>query len=118
MSSKPPILDPSVIGQLRSDVGADAMPVLMDALRREFSMSIATIRSSFEGSDLALLETTAHALKSSSASFGALRLSEACLKLEEAARSKVDKAEIKALISTMEHAIVEVSPLFGFDRNR
>lgn len=118
MSAKPPILDPSVIGQLRSDVGADAMPVLMDALRREFSTSIVTIRSSFENEDYALLETTAHALKSSSASFGALRLSQACLRLEEAAHVRAEKAELKTLISAMEHAIVEVSPLFGFNRSK
>lgn len=117
MSENLPILDPSVIGQLRTDVGADAMPMLLDALRREFSTSIVTIRSSFESNDLALLETTAHALKSSSASFGALRLSAACLKLEEAAYAKVEKSELQALITAMEQAIVDVSPLFGFKRN-
>lgn len=118
MTQNVPLLDPAVIGQLRSDVGADAMPTLLDALRREFSASIVTIRKSFDEDDFALLETTAHALKSSSASFGAARLSTACLTLEEAARDRVAKAELKMFISAMEQAIVEVSPLFGFNRKK
>lgn len=118
MSSRPPILDPAVIGQLRIDVGAEAMPSLLAALRREFSSSLVTIRSSFEAGDFALLETTAHALKSSSASFGAARLSDACLKLEEAARERMARDDAKPLISAMEQAMVEVSPLFGFDKKK
>ncbi len=110
-----PILDSDVLNQLREDVGADAMPVLMDALRREFSTSFATIVSSLESGDLALLETTAHALKSSSASFGAARVSAVCLKLELAANAREDSAKIKQLIPQLEATVAEVSTIFGFN---
>ena len=109
-----PILDAAVYGQLRADVGADAMPVLMEALQRELYTSSATIVSTLESGDLALLETTAHALKSSAASFGAMRLSAVCLKLESAARDRKDQSEIEQLLPALDFAVKEASALFGF----
>lgn len=109
-----PLLDSAVLGQLRADVGADAMPVLMGALRRELSASSAIIVSAIEAADFALLETTAHALKSSSASFGAMRVSAVCLKLELAARAHDDTEDIKQLLPALDHAVSEISSLFGF----
>ncbi len=110
-----PVLDSDVLNQLRSDVGADAMPVLMDALRRELSASFATIVSALESGDFALLETTAHALKSSSASFGAARVSAVCLKMELAAKACEDAEVIKQLVPQLEAATAEVSAIFGFN---
>jgi len=110
-----PILDSVVLNQLREDVGADAMPVLMDALRREFTASFATIVSSLESGDFALLETTAHALKSSSASFGAARVSAVCLKMELTANAREDAEAIKQLVPQLEATVAEVSAVFGFN---
>lgn len=114
MTDDMPLLDSAVLGQLRTDVGADAMPVLMDALRRELSTSSATIVSAIEAADFALLETTAHALKSSSASFGAMRLSAVCLKLELAGNAHDDTEEIKKLLPALDQAVSEISGVFGF----
>lgn len=112
MSDDLPILDSAVLNQLRSDVGEDAMPILMDALQREFSTSFATIVSSLESDDFALLETTAHALKSSSASFGAARVSAVCLKMELTANKGKDAKALKQLIPQLEATMAEVSTVF------
>jgi len=114
MTDDVPLLDFAVLGQLRADVGADAMPVLMGALRRELSTSSATIVSAIEAADYALLETIAHALKSSSASFGAMRVSTVCLKLELAAHAHADIEDIKRMLPALDHAVAEISDIFGF----
>lgn len=114
MTDDLPILDSTVLGQLRADVGADAMPVLMGALQRELSASSATIVSALDAADFALLETTAHALKSSTASFGAMRVSAMCLKLELAARAHDDTEDIKQLLPALDHAVSEINSIFGF----
>ncbi len=102
-----PIKDDAVLAQLARDVGDDALPVLMKALAKELTQSAETIHKSLGSADYALLETTAHALKSATASFGALRLSEVCKSIEFAARDGSAADHLAALVAQLDCAIAE-----------
>lgn len=113
MNSELPLSDPDTLAQLTRDVGEEAMPVLMAAFDKELSSSADVIHDSFQRRDLALLETTAHALKSATASFGALRLSEVCKAIEFAARDGVDQSSLPPLLRQMDDLILETRMAYG-----
>lgn len=106
MSKELPLRDPGALTQLQADVGEDAIPMLMTAFVKELSTSSSSIHTSFADNNLDLLETTAHALKSAAASFGAMALSDVCRSIEMAARGRDDKPVIAALLDTFD-AVME-----------
>lgn len=107
MTQGMPIKDDAVLAQLARDVGEDALPMLMQALAKELIQSAETIHRSLVSADCALLETTAHALKSATASFGALRLSDVCKSIEFAARDGSAADDLASLVVQMDGVIVE-----------
>ncbi len=113
MTSELPLRDPETLEQLVSDVGAETMPILMSAFGKELSSSAEVIHDSFERRDLALLETTAHALKSATASFGALRLSDVCKTIEFAARDGSDPDCLQPLLEQMDGLISKTREVYG-----
>lgn len=113
MNNELPLRDADTLAQLTHDVGEEAMPVLMAAFGKELSSSAGVIHDSFQCGDLALLETTAHALKSATASFGALHLSEVCKAIEFAARDGVDQSLLSPLLQQMDGLISETRKAYG-----
>ncbi|WP_417462302.1 Hpt domain-containing protein [Kordiimonas sp.] len=97
MGGQMPLLDQPVLDRLTADVGQESAAFLVSSLKQEIAKTgTALARFASEG-DLEQLEIQAHALKSAARSFGAMRLGEACLALEEAARAE-RAAEIDGLI--------------------
>lgn len=108
-----PIKQLSVLDQLVTDVGHDTLPILLSAFSREIGVSAQTIGQSFEAGDMALLETTAHALKSAASSFGALRLSEICREIEFAARDQQTQ-HLSALLDRLPYVIEQTRDAYNF----
>lgn len=108
------LLDQSVVDQLRDDVGEDALEMLMTAFRKEISSAAELLRGAFEADDLDQLEIRAHALKSAAATFGAARLSGACLAVETAAREGLDHSTLETHLDTLILAIAATMSAFGW----
>jgi HPt (histidine-containing phosphotransfer) domain-containing protein len=64
-----------------------ALGRLIDIFLENTPQSLSSLRSALVQSDAGALRMAAHSLKSSSASYGAMHLSELCKALEEMARS-------------------------------
>lgn len=106
--------DDRVLVQLAHDVGEETVPILLTSFQKEIETSRQTIRDCLKSGDFALMETTAHAFKSVSASFGALQLSEGCLAVELAAKEKTDAKQIQTLVGELELVADATVEVFGF----
>lgn len=84
-----PLLDPAVIAELRVATGDDDAFIaeLIESYLAEGQTNVDSISAAAAQNDLAVFTRVAHTLKSTSATVGAMRLSEVCRGLEEAARS-------------------------------
>mgnify|MGYP002629884277 CR=1 FL=1 len=97
------ILDKKEIEQFINDIGIDDFKILLDAFFSECSDKLADLdRNSLEA-DHDLLELNSHTLKSLSRTFGALKLGEACAKLEHASKNK-DHENYRLLIENIKRA--------------
>lgn len=84
-----PIVDQLALTALIEMFGDDDMEAVIDLLDTFLSESqkqVDTMRASFGSGDIGTLHRMAHSLKSSSATFGAARLSAACARLEVEAK--------------------------------
>jgi HPt (histidine-containing phosphotransfer) domain-containing protein len=83
------VLDPAVIAELRAATGDDDefITELIESYLAEGQANVDSLSAAAAQSDLAVFTRAAHTLKSTSATIGAMRLSELCRGLEEAARS-------------------------------
>lgn len=115
MTEERPIRDNAVLAQLTSDVGEEALPILMQALAAELSKSMQTIREALGAQDFELLETTAHALKSATASFGAVALSDVCLSLEMASRDHAGTADFPGLLRDLDHLAAQTRSAYNLE---
>ena len=106
--------DDRVLVQLAHDVGEETVPILLASFQKEILTSRQTIRDCLDTGDFALMETTAHAFKSVSASFGALRLSEACLAIELAAKERANAQQLKTLVDGLEPVVNATVDVFDF----
>jgi len=84
-----PVLDAAVIAELRAATGDDDAFIaeLIESYLAEGQANVDSLSAAAAQSDLAVFTRAAHTLKSTSATIGAMRLSELCRGLEEAARS-------------------------------
>jgi HPt (histidine-containing phosphotransfer) domain-containing protein len=78
------VLDPAALENLREMVGGDAefLAELMDTFLADAPQLLADMRQAVERGDAAGLRLAAHSLKSNSADFGAMTLSNLCWELE------------------------------------
>ena len=87
---KAPVLDTAVVADLKA-LGGDAEPQLFAELVGLFvadaTRQIENLQRALHAEDVRLLESAAHALKSSCAQMGAARLSRLCAELERAGRA-------------------------------
>ena len=83
-----PVLDQTVLDQLRDDTGGDEAFIveLVETYIAEGAANVEGMVAAAEAGDAAAIVRPAHTLKSSSASLGAMRLSAICRAIEEAGR--------------------------------
>jgi PAS domain S-box-containing protein len=86
--SLPPALDEQVFQSLQDMAGANTeiLAELLDCYLDSAPQQLQTLAQALHQQDAALLQRTAHTLKSSSATLGALPLADLCKKLEEIGR--------------------------------
>ena len=80
------ILDKTVLEKLKKEISAEALPAILGIYLNELEKRIKLIHQYHLANQITGLGGEAHALKSSSASFGALSLAETARELELAAR--------------------------------
>ncbi|GAB4565762.1 MAG: hypothetical protein Kow0047_16600 [Anaerolineae bacterium] len=86
-----PAIDPGALQQFREMMGEEAPEVIADLIEsyvQDAEGLLAQIDTAWGQGDMALLQRSAHTLKSSSALLGATRLSEIALSIEKAAREQ------------------------------
>lgn len=79
------LIDRRVLDQLLEDVGPENAEAILDSFLREIERQSLALEEAAERSDLTALGRAAHRMKSSAASFGALRLSGLLGGIEQAA---------------------------------
>lgn len=82
-----PVFDPSVIEQLAEATERSLVPSLTATFFDVASERLASIKGAFERDDFPEISAHCHALKSSAATFGAMKLSLHAARLEQAAKS-------------------------------
>lgn len=80
-------IDTAVFAQLKEDLGEDFIVELVDTYCTETPQLIESLRASFSAQDSDVFRRAAHSIKSSSASLGAMRLSEHARTLEMIGKS-------------------------------
>lgn len=82
-----PMLDPAVLARLEKDLGRDSMLDLVKIFKTESTRRCRLIETAIAAGDADAARHDAHALKGSALTFGATRLSELAMVLEQAGRS-------------------------------
>ena len=91
------LIDRGVLDQLLADVGAENAEAVVDAFLQELAMQTIALEGAADRSDLNAMAQAAHRLKSSAASFGAIRLSQVVASIEQAARTGQPKAALEPI---------------------
>ncbi len=95
-SAHPPVLDAGALARL-AELDPRGHNRLLDRVMRAFQSSVARLRPQADAArttnDRSALQLVVHTLKSSSASIGALQLSQLCAQIESTLRSK-DAADL------------------------
>jgi HPt (histidine-containing phosphotransfer) domain-containing protein len=107
------ILDPAALENLREMVGGDVefMVELMNTYLEDAPRMLIDMDQALESGDVAVLRRAAHSLKSNSAEFGAMGLSELCRELEMLSKDgSIEGAEelvgrVKAEFSNVKDAL-------------
>ena len=89
--NKPPIIDDDVMnsyGDFQEDGGAELIARLLNLFLEHAPAALSQVEEDAKGDDLKVLASAAHALKSMGRNIGAVRLSNACDKLELAAHQQ------------------------------
>ena len=98
------VLDPEVIQSLR-ELGGEDDPELLCELVELFTSDsparVSEMRRGVESSDWSVVDAMAHALKSSSANVGAMKLSELCRQTEVASK-QADRDATDAAVTALE----------------
>lgn len=107
-----PILDPAAIETLRKVAGDQGEAFVAEMARLflgETTKSLRDLREGCERGDWKLVSRVAHSVKSSSATLGLMRLSEACRNLEldtqGAGSTPGTRALVALVIEQFEHAV-------------
>lgn len=82
-----PFLQETVLEDLASDTDLSLLPDLIETYLTSLNERVATLKTAVDGPDLEVIELESHSLKSSSASFGALRMRNVVAEIEKAAAS-------------------------------
>jgi HPt (histidine-containing phosphotransfer) domain-containing protein len=112
-----PVLDPSALARL-TELDPRGESQLVARVLRAFQTSVARLRPQAEAArlsgDQAVLRLVAHTLKSSSASIGAIRLSQLCARIETTIRTASGDdldAQLDALGSELDGVLAAIEQL-------
>ena len=112
-----PVLDPQALARL-SGLDPTGKNQLIERVLMAFQTSVARLRPQAEAArasgDRAALRLVAHTLKSSSASIGAMRLSQLCARIETAIRLETlhdHDADLDALGAALDEVLHAIKPL-------
>jgi len=109
------VVDPAVLDGLVSAMGAAGAEVrerLVSAWGRDAAESVQRLATAVAAHDGATASGIGHAMKSASASVGAMRLSEACAALEAQAPD-ADRARLSALVAEVTAEVTAATSAFG-----
>jgi HPt (histidine-containing phosphotransfer) domain-containing protein len=103
--STPPTFDPSVFETLHDSVGGDAefLADLVGDYLEDGQELLDTMHDAADNEDIALLERSAHSLKSTSQTVGALALAEVCATIEEHAHAEETQRAAQLLPDATTH---------------
>ena len=111
------VVDPTVLDGLVSamgDAGAEVRERLVSAWGRDAAESVQRLATAVAAHDGATASGIGHAMKSASASVGAMRLSEACAALEAQAPD-ADRARLSALVAEVTAEVTAATSAFGHE---
>ena len=114
-TSRTAVVDPAVLDGLVSAMGAAGAEVrerLVSAWGRDAAESVQRLATAVAAHDGATASGIGHAMKSASASVGAMRLSEACAALEAQAPD-ADRARLSALVAEVTAEVTAATSAFG-----
>jgi len=95
------LVDLSVLKQLQKDTGEQVLPVILDLFVDECKGRLTALSDGYEKQNWKVLENEAHALKSTSGSFGAIKLEAYAKEIELAAKNR-DISSIDKIIPDLE----------------
>ncbi len=116
-TSRTAVVDPAVLDGLVSAMGAAGAEVrerLVSAWGRDAAESVQRLATAVAAHDGATASGIGHAMKSASASVGAMRLSEACAALEAQAPD-ADRARLSALVAEVTAEVTAATSAFGHE---
>ena len=97
-------IDPRILAALEADTSRDLVPELIQVFIKSADNRIDQISHHLAAADLAGIAAEAHALKSSSATFGASVVRRICAELEAVGKSG-DNAAVDHLVAELESAL-------------
>lgn len=106
------LVDDSVLAQLRQDAGASLTGELIDAFMAETDERLERMTQAIDAGDLTAVAAEAHAMKSSSGTFGAPRLQAAATELEAAAK-KGAAEDTRSLLDSLPNLVANSWRAFG-----
>lgn len=106
-----PVLDTAALQSVLEMIGADEPSIMLDLLNTYLDDSqkqVDEMQRTLAASDWKTLYRVAHSMKSSSATFGALRLSKLCEQLERSAKTDCGDGTCAATLTLLlaEHKLV------------
>ncbi|HBC07195.1 MAG TPA: hypothetical protein DC046_06370, partial [Rhodospirillaceae bacterium] len=97
-------IDHQILAALEADTSRDLVPELIQVFVKSADNRIAQITAHMAADDLAGIAAEAHALKSSSATFGAVSVRRLCAELETASKNG-DPVTAERLVAELIHAL-------------
>lgn len=85
-----PVLELGALERLADDVGADALPGLLQVFANEVGKRMGELQSAKQAKDVQQLQRTCHAMAGSTSTLGAMRLHKLCKTVEEACVKRPD----------------------------
>lgn len=113
-------IDYSIFHTLENDVAdsdPEVMVELIDIFIHDSADRLDGIDKAIEQADYRKIEISAHSLRSSSATFGALILSDICFRMEQSARARQREGIVEAL-ATIREEFAQVSQLLSTERSK
>ncbi|MFZ1752769.1 MAG: Hpt domain-containing protein [Caldilineaceae bacterium] len=111
-------LDQSVLATLAEDVAdndPDIMLELIDIFMHDSEEHLEGIRLAMDRGDYRHIEISAHSLKSSAATFGAMAFSELCFRLEQCAHSR-QTDRFPEVVAAMRQELTSVNQALADER--
>ena len=104
-------LDRGVVERLLDDVGTDYAQPVIDAFASELASQTDALKAAADTSNPDAMADAAHRLKSTAASFGARRLADVCVAIEQSARAGQTTAALEFMAEFTELAAASDSEL-------